>query len=198
MLVYIEGDLVEIGLLHVVIHVGGFGYRVNAPLTTIEKMPKIGSSIKLHLSERIREDQHEIYGFISKNECEFFETLINRVSGVGPKMALNIMSRLSINTLKTAITMRDISLLSKCHGIGKKTAERIIVELSDKINNSVSESSPAQTIDYIHPSVSQDAILALISLGYKPADADKCIRQALAILGESSSAEELIKYALQS
>ncbi len=197
MLVYIEGELVEVGLLHVVIYINGFGYRVNAPLTTIEKMPQLGNNVKLYLSERIREDQHEIYGFCTKNECEFFETLINRVSGIGPKTALTIMSRLSIDTLKNAIVKRDITLLSKCHGIGKKTAERIIIELADKIGVP-SNSSNIEPINQSCSSFSQDAISALISLGYKSTEADKLIRQALSTLGESTSADELIKHALHS
>lgn len=198
MLVYIEGNLVEVGLLHVVVHVNGFGYRVNTPITTIEKLPPVGNVVKLYLSERIREDQHEIYGFCTKNECEFFETLINRVSGIGPKIALTIMSRLSIGTLKSAIASRDTTLLSQCHGIGKKTAERIVVELADKIGTTSVLADTREITNGQQAAPFQDAISALVSLGYKPAEADKAIRHASATLGESASAEELIKYALHS
>ncbi len=195
MLVYAEGKLVEIGLLHVVIHISGFGYRINVPLTTIERMPAIGDNVKLYIVEQIREDLHELYGFFLKDECEFFETLVNRVSGIGYKTALTIMSRLSINTLKTAITTKDISLLSKCHGIGKKTAERIIVELADKIDIPKTTNNIATKV-HAESNIAQDAVSALISLGYKPTEADKAIQQSLIHLGEEASSEELIKYAL--
>lgn len=188
----------EVGLLHVIIHVNGFGYHVHSPLTTIEKLPAIGNVIKLYLSERIREDEHEIYGFYSKPEREFFETLIERVSGIGPRLALTIMSSLSISTLKSAIATRDTALLTQCHGIGKKTAERIVIELADKIDALPAHISVNTRVDSQLSSFSQDAVAALISLGYKSTEADKAIRQALNVLGESASAEELIKHALHS
>jgi Holliday junction DNA helicase RuvA len=196
MLVHIEGSLVEIGPLHTILDIGGLGYRVNVPLTTAEKLPKIGQIIRLHVSEIIREDQHDLYGFISKSERDFFELLIGRVSGIGPKIALNIMSRLSIATLRNAISSRDVDMLSQCHGIGKKTAERIIVELGDRVKGGHVDVRIGDTT--AQPDAIQDAIHALISLGYKPADADKCVRNASAKIGESTSPEELIKYALKS
>ncbi|MDR1255842.1 MAG: Holliday junction branch migration protein RuvA [Puniceicoccales bacterium] len=195
MLSYIEGILMEVGLLRTVIGVGGLGYQVNAPLTTIEKLPKIGDIAKLYLSEIIREDQHDLYGFLTKNERDFFELMTSKVKGIGPKIALNIMSRLSLNTLKSAIFSRDTALLSQCHGIGKKTAERIVIELGDKMD-SISPALPASGI--IPSDAAQDAVHALVSLGYKPAEADKCVRNGLAKIGESASSEELIKYALKS
>lgn len=191
---YIEGQLVEIGLLHIVVEVGGFGYRVNAPITTIDKLPPTGNTIKLHLSEQIREDRHEIFGFCTKQERDFFEILVNHVSGVGPRLALTIMSHLSISTLRSAIAARDTTLLSGCHGIGKKTAERIIVELADKLDIS----DDTQISHAQQPVSSQDALSALISLGYKTTEADKAIQRALGVLGESATAEELIKHALHS
>ncbi|MDR3273757.1 MAG: Holliday junction branch migration protein RuvA [Puniceicoccales bacterium] len=195
MLSYIEGTLVEIGLLYVIIGIGGLGYHTNTPLTTIEKLPKIGNIVKLYLSEIIREDQHDLYGFLSKGERDFFELIISKVSGIGPKIALNIMSRLSINTLKSAIFSRDTDLLRQCHGIGKKTAERIIIELGDKVDSisPIAQSSSLAPSDAAH-----DAIRALVSLGYKPAEADKYVRNALAKIGESASSEEIIKHALKS
>jgi Holliday junction DNA helicase RuvA len=195
MLVYIEGRLAEVGPLHAVIDVDGLGYRVNIPLTTTEKLPKLGEIVKFYVSEIIREDQHDLYGFLSKNERDFFELLIGKVSGIGPKIALNIMSRLSLTTLKNAIFSRDVDLLSQCHGIGKKTAERIIIELGDRV-----ESGPVARIDaaVTQSDAVQDAVHALISLGYKPAEADKFARNASAKIGEFASSEELIKFALKS
>ncbi|MDR2720879.1 MAG: Holliday junction branch migration protein RuvA [Puniceicoccales bacterium] len=194
MLSYIEGNFVESGLLYVIVDVGGLGYHINTPLITMEGLPEIGNVIRLYLSEVIREDQHDLYGFLSKNERNFFELLIGKVSGIGPKIALNIMSRLSVDTLKNAIFSRDADLLKKCHGIGKKTAERIIIELGDKIDKvpSVAQIYGAAPCDTI-----QDAIRALVSLGYKPPEADKCVRNALAKVGKSASSEELIRHALK-
>ncbi|MDR2435757.1 MAG: Holliday junction branch migration protein RuvA [Puniceicoccales bacterium] len=195
MLSYIEGNFVEGGLLYVIIGVGGLGYRVNTPLTTMEKLPGVGNVIRLYLSEVMREDQHDLYGFLSKNERDFFELLIGKVSGIGPKIALNIMSRLSVETLRNAIFARDVDLLKRCHGIGKKTAERIIIELGDKVDQIP---SAMQIHGTIPSDAAQDAIGALISLGYKLPEADKCVRGALAKIGESASSEELIRHALKS
>jgi Holliday junction DNA helicase RuvA len=192
---YIEGNLVEGGLLHVIVGIGGLGYHVNTPLTTLERLPRAGDTIRLYLSEIIREDQHDLYGFLSKNERDFFELLIGKVSGIGPKIALNIMSVLSVDTLKGAIFSRDVDLLKKCHGIGKKTAERIIIELGDRVDKIP---SVAQTCSMVPSNAAQDAIGALVSLGYKLSEADKCVRNALEKIRESASSEELIKSALKS
>lgn len=196
MIVSIEGKLVSSTLVSAVIDVNGIGYEVHVPLTVSTKFPSIGSSLKLHTYAIYREDKHELYGFSTIDERDFFKLIVEKVSGVGPKTALNLMSKLSLNLLKDAITMRNVDIISKCHGIGKKSAERIIMELSDKdfsttnhspsINNNISSSSTSMT----------DAISALISLGYKSTDAEKAIQRSISKLGNDASTENLIRTAL--
>ncbi len=198
MIVSIEGKLVSSTLVSAVIDVNGIGYEVNVPLSVSTKFPSIGSQLKLHTYAIYREDKQELYGFFTTDERDFFKLMVEKVSGVGPKTALNLMSKLSLNLLKDAITMRNADIIAKCHGIGKKSAERIIMELSDKdfstinhnqsTNNNVSSSSTSMN----------DAIAALISLGYKANDAEKAIQRSISKLGNDASTENLIRTALNS
>lgn len=196
MIVSIEGKLVSSTLVSAVIDVNGIGYEVYVPLTVSTKFPSTGSSLKLYTYAIYREDKQELYGFSTVDERDFFKLIVEKVSGVGPKTALNLMSKLSLNLLKDAITMRNVDIISQCHGIGKKSAERIIMELSDKdfstnnhsqsINNNISSSSTSMT----------DAIAALIALGYKSTDAEKAIQRSMSKLGNDASTENLIRTAL--
>jgi Holliday junction DNA helicase RuvA len=129
---FIEGALSECGIFHSVVDVNGIGYFVNMPLTVSSKMPAIGNKVKLYTYIVYREDKQDMYGFLSKEERDFFKLVVEKVSGVGPKTTLNLMSKLSLSIIKNAIESRDLDILAKCHGIGKKSAERIIMELSDK------------------------------------------------------------------
>lgn len=205
MIVSIEGILREAGLVRVVVETGGLGYEIGIPLTTAEKLPAIGSPVKLHTLAVYREDSQALYGFHSREERDFFRMLTERVSGIGPKIGLSIMSRLSLPVLKQAIGRGDVTLLAKCQGIGKKTAERLVVELRDKVlpTGSVAADSLAtdgQAVEFSGTdTVIRDAVAALTSLGYKPQDADKSVRKALA--GRNSgevTTEALIKAALGS
>ncbi len=199
MIVSLEGRLVECGPLRAVIAVGGVGYEVHIPLPTASQLPAIGGTVRLHTYAVYREDAQTLYGFHEIPLRDFFRLLIEKVSGVGPKIALGILSRLSLTTLQSALASGDVALLSKCQGIGKKTAERLVVELKDKMSafspgplftpHNATDKTGTTRLD-------QDAILALISLGFKPADADKAIRLALEKLGAEAPTAALIRQAL--
>src|SRR5471032_972286 len=133
MITSIQGALTSATPLHAVVELNGFGYEVNIPLTTAEKLPAVGATLKLHTLVIYREDAQTLYGFATPAERDFFRLMIENVTGVGPKMALGIMSRLSLALLEGAIRAGDIATLAKVPGIGKKTAERLVVELKAKV-----------------------------------------------------------------
>lgn len=199
MITSISGKLTEATPLHAVIELNGFGYEVHIPVTTAEKLPSPGASVKLHTLVIYREDAQTLYGFATAAERDFFRLMIENVTGVGPKLALTIMSRLSLPSLESAIRMGDISSLAKCPGIGKKTAERLVVELKAKVGASASETAaPAggDTSSGGETSPHRDAVAALMALGYKAADADQAVRRAALALGADASTEALIKKSL--
>jgi Holliday junction DNA helicase, RuvA subunit len=199
MITSIQGVLTEATPLRAIIEINGFGYEVNIPITTAEKLPATGSTVKLHTLVIYREDSQTLYGFASTAERDFFRLMIEHVTGVGPKVALTIMSKLSLASLESAIRMGDVATLSKCPGIGKKTAERLIVELRSKLGagsqTSAIEGSPDAAATAGDSRI-RDAVLALSALGYKAADADEAIRRASLVLGPQATTEQLIKKAL--
>ncbi len=202
MITSISGLLVSATPLSAVIETGGLGYEVHIPVTTAERLPSPGQQTKLHTLAVYREDAQTLYGFATEEERNFFRLLVEKVTGVGPKMALSVMSKLSLATLKAAIASGDVALLAKCPGIGKKTAERLVIELRDKLSpadpGNVVTGKSAQTnpADAAGGRRLSDAVLALTALGYKSADADKAVRQAWIALGTTASTEALIKKAL--
>lgn len=200
MITSIQGTLASATPLHAVVELNGFGYEVHIPVTTAEKLPSPGATVKLHTLVIYREDAQTLYGFASPAERDFFRLMIENVTGVGPKMALTIMSRLSLPSLESAIRMGDISTLAKCPGIGKKTAERLVVELKAKVGGSeiapVAGDAAMAAASDTPASAHRDAVSALIALGYKAADADQAIRRVALALGANASTEALIKKAL--
>lgn len=195
MIVALRGKLVKSSPLSAVLDVGGVYYGVNIPITTAEKLPKLGSETFLHTFAVYREDSQTLYGFATEADRDFFAVLVEKVSGIGPKIALNMLSRMSSTSLKSAIAAGDVSLLSKCPGIGKKTAERLVLELREALGASAGGSTPLP-YNPSSPTNVSDALSALVALGVKPADADKAVRMAVAKLGEDANAEELIKLSL--
>ena len=202
MIVTIIGTILEQSPLTVVIETGGLGYEINIPLSTAEKLPNIGKECSLFIHAVYREDSAVLYGFISRNDRDFFRLLVEKVSGIGPKIGISILSRMSVELLQNAIICSDVSLLSKCPGIGKKTAERLVIELKDMVgpqdSNSIqsNNSAPVTLPNDQNYSNFKDAVSSLIALGYKPADSDKLIRGAIAKLSASASVEEIIRKAL--
>lgn len=201
MITSVSGILVTATPLAAVVETGGLGYEIHIPVTTAERLPSPGQQVKLHTLAVYREDSATLYGFASEEERDFFRLLVEKVTGVGPKMALSVLSKLSLATLKGAIVAGDVGLLAKCPGIGKKTAERLVMELRDKLNPADLGSVPAAKGEAaatapVGENKIRDAVLALTTLGYKAADADKAVRQAWVALGASASTEALIKKAL--
>ncbi len=198
MIVSLEGILVECTPLRAVVEANGMGYEVNIPLTTAEKLPVTGQKVKLFTVAVYREDSQALYGFAVREDRDFFNLLVEKVSGIGPKTALNLLSRLSADTLKSAIAQANMELLSKCPGVGKKTAERIVMELRDKLTAGGSEGLPsiAPQSGTTEGSAFTDAVGALMALGYKAPDADKAARRAQSILGPKATSEALVKKAL--
>jgi Holliday junction DNA helicase RuvA len=198
MIVSLRGKLIEAGVLRVVIESAGVGYEVNVPVTTAERLPKLGAEVFLLIHHVFREDGQALYGFAIAEEREFFKLLVEKVSGVGPKMALNILSRLSLPILRDAIIRGDVALLSQCPGIGKKTAERLVMELKDKVGleapGAVTMAAVASAVTA--PTPASDAVSALVALGFKPVDADKGVRTAIAKLGPGATADQLVRAAL--
>jgi len=206
MIAFIKGQLIECQLTLAILEVNGIGYEVHVPLTTVEKLPSLGDAVKLFTHATYREDSQTLYGFIDRESRDFFRMIVDKVSGIGPKIALNLLGSLSLQTLKVSIASGDVAMLSKAQGLGKKTAERIVVELKDKVlpkelsqDTKVSPSSldTSQQGDISQNLTNfQDAVSALLTLGYKATDADLAIRRASESMDENASTEELIRLAL--
>jgi len=192
----IKGTVLEATPLQVVLEAGGLGYEVNIPVTTAEKIPAIGKECSLFVHAVYREDSATLYGFATREDKDFFRLLVEKVSGIGPKIGISILSRMSVELLRSAIANSDVALLSKCPGIGKKTAERLVIELKDKVGLVATTSQASTSASPTEPSHFQDAVAGLIILGYKPAEADKLTRKAASQLSADASVEALIKAAL--
>ena len=206
MIAFIEGTLKECQLNLAVIQVSGIGYETHIPITTSEKLPALGQQVKLFTHASYREDSQTLYGFIDRESRDFFKMIVDKVSGIGPKIALNLLGSLSLPMLKTSIASGDVGMLSKAQGLGKKTAERIVVELKDKVlpksevlkksndgNSGKREAMDELPVEFV---TYQDAVSALLTLGYKAIDADQAVRKASEFLGADASTEELIRRAL--
>lgn len=202
MIAHIQGILSESSPLRAVIDVQGVGYELHIPLLTAEKLPPIGNAVKLLTHLVIREDAHTLFGFFTADERSAFIALTEKVSGIGPKTALSILSRFSPANLRSAIVTGDVAALTKCPGIGKKTAERLILELRDVFSMASAPGAGASASPFITGSPAQpatpreDAMAALITLGFKPADAAKRVETALLKQGNDASAESIIRIAL--
>lgn len=204
MIVLIQGKLLKSTPLSAIISAGGIGYAVNIPVTTAEKLPKNGEEVILHTHAVYREDSQALYGFWNDAERDFFALVIEKVSGVGPKVAISLMSKLPLTGLISAISSEDATLLAQTPGIGKKTAERIIIELKDKLasfriafGEANISSGPDLTSGRLKESSKlEDAVLALQALGYKQSDASKVVSKIVETLGPNLSTEAMIKAAL--
>jgi Holliday junction DNA helicase RuvA len=202
MITSIQGTLVATSPLRAVIETGGLGYEVHVPVTTAEKLPAAGAQVKLHTLAVYREDAQTLYGFATVEERDFFRLLIDNVTGVGPKGALTIMSKLSLSLLENAIRAGDVATLANCPGIGKKTAERLVVELKSKLGAPAAGETVAADNAFASGTTApvggkqHDAVMALMALGYKAADADQAVRRAALSLGGRVTTEALVKKAL--
>ena len=198
MIAQIKGTVLESTPLLVVLEAAGVGYEVHIPITTAEKVPKIGAECSLFIHSVYREDSATLYGFATREDRDFYRLLIEKVSGIGPKIGISMFSRMSTELLRSAIASSDVALLSKCPGIGKKTAERLVIELKDKVGlaSTSSEATTGEVPASAEPSTFQDAVASLMTLGYKPADADKLVREAVSKLDANAPVELLLREAL--
>jgi Holliday junction DNA helicase RuvA len=198
MITYLEGRLVEALPTQVTVGVGGMGYEVLIPLSSYDRLPAPGSEVRLLTHMVVREDAHVLYGFVTAPERELFRLLIGTVSGVGPKLALNILSGMNPTVFRGAVAGGDVKALSKISGVGKKTAERIVVELRDKVGAAgVWEANSAKRGMSAEEQKLNDATLALMALGFKQIEAHDAVRGAVALLGEQARVEELVRVALK-
>jgi Holliday junction DNA helicase RuvA len=194
----LRGTLAEKQPPHVIVDINGLGYELEVPMTTLYRLPSVGEPLTLHTHLVVREDAHLLYGFFEKRERELFRELI-RLNGVGPKLALALMSGLEVDELVRCVQAQDTSVLVKIPGVGKKTAERLLVELKDRFKawEIVPGMSPLVTEPRGGSAVSSaenDAVSALISLGYKPQEASRAVS---AIKEDGLSSEDMIRRALK-
>ena len=195
MIEYIKGVLVESTPLKTVVETGGIGYCIFIPLSNYSKLPNIGERVQLFISTIIREDSHKQYGFLTTSERDLFETLIE-VSGIGPKTALALLGHLEATDLQIAISQSDVGSICKVPGIGKKTAERLIVEMRDRFQKTASLPTFV-SLSKTDSSVAKDALSALVNLGYQPLLAQKAIKLALEEKGQEEDLGKLITLALR-
>lgn len=190
MIAYLEGKIISTNLDYIVLDVGGVGYGIFVSDDDRSKL-KVSEAQKLYIYEHIREQSHDLFGFISQDDKNFFEKLIE-VNGVGPKMALNMLSIGSIKELRLAIAGGDVKFIQIAPGVGKKLAERVVIELKDKVGL-VSKVSASDMLDGDYVSSKDEAFSGLVALGFSDQDA----KSALAKVDKNLSTEERIKEALK-
>ena len=198
MITFLHGKLVEALPTQIVVDVNGIGYEALIPLSSFDKLPAPGQDVRLLTQLIIREDAHTLYGFMTGAERELFRMLINNVSGIGPKTALNILSGMNVTAFRGAVANSDVKALSQISGVGKKTAERIVVELRDKVGAAGAlEAASARHALSSDDQKTNDATLALMALGFKQAEAHDSVRAAQAVLGAQASVEQLVRACLK-
>lgn len=193
MIARLQGQLLEVTPPSLVIDVSGVGYQVDVPLSVFDHLPALGESVTLLTEMIIRDDAHTLYGFQSAADRQLFRDLL-KVSGVGPRLALGILSGVSGSDFALMIDSKDSQALTRLPGIGKKTAERLIVEMQGRVSGGDGDGG-GTTLSA--NDASQEARQALTSLGYSQAESLKMVRQAQGELPEDASAQHLIKYALK-
>jgi Holliday junction DNA helicase RuvA len=198
MIAYLHGKLVDPLPTQVTVDVNGVAYEVLIPLSSFDKLPKAGQEVKLLTHLVVRDDAHVLYGFMTAEERELFRLLIHTVSGIGPKIALNVLSGMNPVMFRGAVAGGDVRALSKISGVGKKTAERIVVELRDKFGAAGAwQASSAKHGLSPEDQKINDAVLALMALDFNQVEAHDAVRAAAAALGAQASLEELVRASLQ-
>lgn len=201
MITFLHGRLVEALPSLIVVEVNGVGYEVHVPLSTFDRLPSTGSEVQILTHFAVREDAHILYGFLTATERDLFRLLINTVSGIGPRIALSILSSLSVSAFRSAVAAGDFKALSAVNGVGKKTAERIVVELKDKLmalgGSGALPSHPLnRSMQEIDTRIS-DAVSALMALGVKPQEATDTVRASLQMLGNDATTDQIIRASLR-
>lgn len=197
MISYIRGELAAVEQEKAIVDVGGVGYGIYMPERSLGLLPATGNEIKLHTYLNVREDAMQLFGFLTKDELEIFRLLIG-VSGIGPKGGLNILSSLSGDDLRFAVLSGDVKAISKAPGIGKKTAEKLIIELKDKLNieDMLHPETRAEAVEVSETAgeIQNEAVQALVALGYGSTESMRAVRKAGT---DFNTVEELLKAALK-
>lgn len=196
---YIKGTLVEASLSKAVVEAQGLAYSLLIPFNNFSKLPALESTVVFYLSFVVREDSQKLYGFLTRHERDLFENLLE-VSGIGPKTSLSLIGHMEVRELQAAISQGNIHLICKIPGIGKKTAERLVVEMRDKIKKGMDKSAIAPQLQNAEEKTGPvaDAISALIHLGYNSSQAQKAIKTALSKIEGEPELAKLITAALRS
>ncbi len=194
MIASLKGQLVEKNLSDAVVDVGGVGYRVFLSLLSLARLPEEGQRVELRIRTVVREDAFELFGFLSRPEEDMF-LLLTSVSHVGPRLAMMVLSGLEVDELAASISRGEVARLTKIHGVGRKTAERLVLELKDKVK-ALSIEAKGQGKAPL-PGPLSDLTSALVNLGYKPAQAEKAAEAAQSRAGNDAPFELLFREALK-
>ena len=198
MIAFVEGQLVEKSPTHIVVDVGGIGLEIDIPLSSYQALGELGSAVKVATHLNVREDAWQLFGFATADEKRLFVQLVS-ISGIGPKLALSILSGTTVAEFTTAILTEDVKALSSIQGVGKKTAQRLVMELREAVDKAGFEplaDLPLTPADG-DQSVVNDAILGLVALGYERPEARKAIAQATADIDGGLTVEGLIRRVLK-
>jgi Holliday junction DNA helicase RuvA len=197
MIARLSGILIEKSVTQCVVDVNGAGYRVVVPLTTFYELPDVGQPVVIHIHTHVREDAIHLYGFHAQEDREVFQMMIS-VSGIGPKLAVNILSGINAGELVRAVAEEDLKRLTGIPGVGKKTAERMILELKDKASKLDRVTSPGRTVAVKTGAEAQDdALSALVNLGYKGSAVKEVVDRIMREAQEPPSLDRLLKQALR-
>ena len=192
MIGFVRGKLVVKAPPHLTVDVGGVGYDIEAPMSTFYTLPALGSEVRLLTHLVVREDAHILYGFGTQEERALFRNLL-KVSQIGPKMALAILSGVSVEGFATLVKLQDAAALTRIPGVGRKTAERVLLEMKDRLD-ALAQATLAGAVPMTPSSTDGEAWTALVALGYKPAEVTAMLKP---LAGQGGSTEELIRRALQ-
>ncbi len=200
MIRFIRGKLAEVGEDHVVVDVGGVGYGIYMSVHSISLLGRVGDDVRIYTYLNVKEDAMQLYGFLTKDDLQVFKLLIG-VSGIGPKGGQAILSVLSPDDLRFAVLANDVKAISSAPGIGRKTAEKVILELKDKLKIEdtldrvlAGEEEPSPVTEHVHE-IQSEAVQALVALGYGSTESLKAVKKVE--LAEEMGVEELLKQALK-
>jgi len=194
---WLEGKLQEKRPPYLLVDVNGVGYELQAPMTTFYTLPQTGDAVTLYTHQVVRDDAHQLYGFAERRDRDVFRMLL-KVSGVGAKIGLAILSGMNAQAFSRCVFEGDTASLSRLPGIGKKTAERLVIEMRDRLDTSDGEARAAPTGQAPGPDMRDpvgEAVSALVSLGFKPHEASQRVRS---VGGADLNCEEIVRLALQS
>lgn len=199
MISYVRGELVAIEEDKVILDVNGVGFGIYMPAQAMSMLPPLGEEIRLHTYMNVREDAMQLFGFLTKDDLKVFKLLIG-VSGIGPKGGLSILSQLSPDDLRFAVMANDAKTISSAPGIGKKTAEKLIIELKDKLSiedvlNKAVENETATTVTNVGNEIQAEAVQALVALGYGSTESMKAVKKVAT--NENTTVEDVLKQALK-